>query len=535
MNLVAEANRTIRKAPVKLTWQKKNWSTNDIIKMLQEVDKKDAIDLELFAQSFKTNSIKKTSRKIWQFIRQNIRYENDGYNFQHIKTPAALWKTKIGDCKSFSVFAGAILQNLRIPYKYRFVSYSDDSQPTHVFVVVPNGNKEIILDAVWPVFNTTKQYTFKMDKKGVLARIEGPQVSGILQEVGDFFNVFNDGALGNWKKAFNTQFDLIQSKEGSTQRLNDLLIYQRNLLNQAQQSGQLDYKKFIKLESWSDRLVLRSYKPAKFGQQILKWVFFPIPSIFSTSKKQSLIVFLREGAEFFAYLHLPLEVVNNPNASKILKKVAFQQEQAEIIMDGLGLSQAAFDQIIDSEIRERHGISAKQFVVQNLEDDFKTQQSSGTRPLVGEPVSATVVAAISAAVVAIVGLISTLLIIKDRRRRAGQDFINATMAQGDFGPWACQYLATLDAPRKMIKNCEELAEQNPDGIPSVLIQTNNSSNNGNGGGNDLQTTQKAGFKFLGIDWKGWAAGTLILVGLTWEDEKPKRKKKKTKKKTKKKK
>lgn len=140
--------------------------TRDIIETVLYGDGKSAWYTKDFAQTLKGKTVMDTCRNIWEFVKTQIPYVLDPVGKQNIKSPGRLWAEKAGDCKSFSVFTASCLKNLGIPYGYRFASYSKtDPTPTHVYVYVPQGKKEIILDSVWTgPFNTQKQYTYKEDK-----------------------------------------------------------------------------------------------------------------------------------------------------------------------------------------------------------------------------------------------------------------------------------------------------------------------------------------------------------------------------------
>ncbi len=95
-------------------------------------------------------------------MKDNIRYVEDSVHFQDIRLPNRLIKDGKGDCKSFAMFTASILENLGIPYKFVYTSYTDNRVPQHVYVQTDNG---IIIDAVWRQFNDEKPYTYKYLKK----------------------------------------------------------------------------------------------------------------------------------------------------------------------------------------------------------------------------------------------------------------------------------------------------------------------------------------------------------------------------------
>ena len=112
---------------------------------------------------FKGQNEKETASNIWGFLKNNINYIEDSVHFQDIKLPNRLVKEKKGDCKSFSMFAASILENLGIPYKFAYTSYTNNKTPQHVYIQTDSG---YIIDAVWNKFNSEKKYTYKYLKKG---------------------------------------------------------------------------------------------------------------------------------------------------------------------------------------------------------------------------------------------------------------------------------------------------------------------------------------------------------------------------------
>lgn len=113
------------------------------------------------AQKFKGVTEIATCQNIFNFLKNDIRYVADG-GHQKVKLPSALLREKVGDCKSFSLFTGAILSNLGIGWKYVLVSYREDPTPTHIYVVTDSG---IIIDAVYGTFNKEKQPIHKFYHK----------------------------------------------------------------------------------------------------------------------------------------------------------------------------------------------------------------------------------------------------------------------------------------------------------------------------------------------------------------------------------
>ena len=109
------------------------------------------------AKSFRGRNEEETCKKIFDYIVANFSYVADRKE-QVIKLPSALLKYKVGDCKSYALFTAAILENLKIPYKFVFTSYNSNPIPGHVYVTTDGG---CIIDAVYGKFNKEKTPTFK--------------------------------------------------------------------------------------------------------------------------------------------------------------------------------------------------------------------------------------------------------------------------------------------------------------------------------------------------------------------------------------
>lgn len=125
------------------------------------------------ARQFQGETELQTCKNIFDFLKTQIRYEADG-SHQKVKLPSALMRERVGDCKSYSLFTGAILSNLGIGWKYVLVSYREDPTPTHIYVVTDSG---IIIDAVWGIFNSEKVPTHKYYHKPIDMKIS--TISGI--------------------------------------------------------------------------------------------------------------------------------------------------------------------------------------------------------------------------------------------------------------------------------------------------------------------------------------------------------------------
>ncbi len=150
-------------------------STGDIISAITTSHEKYKPEYKKIALFFKGSNPKQTGKKLFDFLKNNVRYIIEPGDKQTVKSPAAILAQGHGDCKHYSLFAGGVLQQLGVPFAYRFASYKTfDPQPGHVFVVIhPGTEKEIWIDPVLSTFDYKKPYTYAKDKRMALYTVSG--------------------------------------------------------------------------------------------------------------------------------------------------------------------------------------------------------------------------------------------------------------------------------------------------------------------------------------------------------------------------
>ncbi len=132
----------------------------DIRDLLEKLVPKAAKQMKDFACKFKGKTQEQTCKNIFDYIKSNFSYVAD-QDEQIIKLPSALLKYKVGDCKSYSLFTAAILENLGISYKFVYTSYNSNPVPHHVYVTTKAG---CIIDVVYGKFNQEKEPIYKYEK-----------------------------------------------------------------------------------------------------------------------------------------------------------------------------------------------------------------------------------------------------------------------------------------------------------------------------------------------------------------------------------
>lgn len=150
----------------------KEGDTLDILKEVLATYLANWRDTERLAPHFKAATLESTLRNVWQFVKTHVPYKVDPEGWQFPKAPARLWADKQGDCKSYSIFIASVLQNIGIPYQFKFVAWKPEQPLRHVYITVPDtkapNGKYWILDAVLNQFNKEDPYAY--------SRIEMPDV-----------------------------------------------------------------------------------------------------------------------------------------------------------------------------------------------------------------------------------------------------------------------------------------------------------------------------------------------------------------------
>ncbi len=145
--------------------EKQQAENPDIIRAIEKNYPEAVRIAEPIAIDFKGSNYQDTARKIWKFLRTGVKYEVDPVQKQKIRLPNRFLSDGKGDCKSFALFTASILASLGMFVAFRFVSYNPfNTTPTHVYVVTKDeAGRSIIIDGVWPEFNSEKPYSYKRD------------------------------------------------------------------------------------------------------------------------------------------------------------------------------------------------------------------------------------------------------------------------------------------------------------------------------------------------------------------------------------
>lgn len=158
-----------------------NSTTYDTLKYMAQWSNKYAYQMKQIAPLLKGRTIQETVNNIYQFLYNHFQYKLDG-SLQNLYSPSAAWHfRKTGfDCKTYSLLASCILQNLNIKHSFRMVQQLGimPGEWSHVYVIVTADNKEYVIDATT---HTNKQvsYTKKYDHEMKHLGLASPSVYGL--------------------------------------------------------------------------------------------------------------------------------------------------------------------------------------------------------------------------------------------------------------------------------------------------------------------------------------------------------------------
>lgn len=158
-----------------------NSTTYDTLRFMAQWSEKYAYQMKRIAPLLRGKSIEETANNIYQFLYNHFQYKLDG-ELQNLYSPSAAWHfRKTGfDCKTYSILASTILQNLGITHAFRMVQQAGimPGEWSHVYVVVPNGEKHAIIDATThnnKEVSFTKKHDYTMKHRGLAS----PYINGL--------------------------------------------------------------------------------------------------------------------------------------------------------------------------------------------------------------------------------------------------------------------------------------------------------------------------------------------------------------------
>ncbi|WP_163398162.1 transglutaminase domain-containing protein [Flavobacterium fluviatile] len=150
-----------------------NSDTFDSLRFMAEWAQKYANQMSKVAPKLNGRNLQETAKKIYDFLYHHFQYRIDE-ELQNLYSPSAAWhfREKGFDCKTYSILASTILQNLQIPHAFRMVQQAGMAPDrwSHVYVIVPSGNNHYVIDATThsnKEVSFTKKYDYIMKHRGL--------------------------------------------------------------------------------------------------------------------------------------------------------------------------------------------------------------------------------------------------------------------------------------------------------------------------------------------------------------------------------
>jgi hypothetical protein len=187
-----------------------------------------------FASYMRGNTLYDTCRNIWSFWYHRCKYKEDQEGLEQLRTPSRTYWEGAGfepnadpedfglDCDDFADAVSQTLLNLGIPNFLRIARYPLKDYFQHVYVMVPNGKQNIIIDCVLDAFDQEKfpaetkdflimdTYSFKGIDVAVLSGIG--DTAPLLEVVtgSDFFSLSGLGETPDEKKEMDALYQHIK-------------------------------------------------------------------------------------------------------------------------------------------------------------------------------------------------------------------------------------------------------------------------------------------------------------------------------------
>lgn len=88
---------------------------------------------------------------IQNWVRDNIRYTQDVYNVETMKTPLALLESRMGDCDDMATLTGSLLQSVGHPVRYVAVGQGGAEDYSHVYLETKIGARWVGVETTEPM------------------------------------------------------------------------------------------------------------------------------------------------------------------------------------------------------------------------------------------------------------------------------------------------------------------------------------------------------------------------------------------------
>jgi len=222
------------------------------VQIMNEIIEKYHYQVADLAKTLEGNSELETCKNVWDFVFNHIQYKRDKVDKETLSVPARIWLNRSkestpSDCDEHTVFCGALLYCLGIPFKIRIAGY-DGNAFSHVYLVTQS---DICVDTVLHAFNKEAYFTTKKDFK--IMQIE------TLQGVEEPVELDGLGSLGTVDGLINSanEFDSQESEFLDEEEIENLDPTALNGVQDALMQEEVAARKFSKAQM---KLALEMYQ-----------------------------------------------------------------------------------------------------------------------------------------------------------------------------------------------------------------------------------------------------------------------------------
>lgn len=333
-----------------------------------------------FAKATRTGNKLEDCAILWRFAKNYIRYSVDPDGWQFIQSPGALWKSKLGDCKSFTVFTSSVLRWWGIPHVIRFTSKdADPSAPfTHVYVVALINGQRVPVDPVWEQFGTEHEHAKEKDFEMKVATISGA-LKGVPPKM-DLANMTEaELSLQIHRQRLALKKEI--AKKRNIPRLTAAYarqIQQTDNLIKATQKGPdavdaaIDDISVGGIGSIDGPKKKNPNKPPrleKLGEKIKKAAGKALKVVTAPARlvgKAAMEVMIPKSAVFFKYLFVTKPDMIQRMPSEARKKRKKAEEVAKFITEGLGMKTEHFMGLVRNGILKNEGMEPEALLAKEL-------------------------------------------------------------------------------------------------------------------------------------------------------------------------
>ncbi len=237
-----------------------NGNVFDTILEMERIVKKTLPDTKEIAPLLQAGNAEQTCRNVWNFVYQHIQYTLDKSGVEQLRRPARTWHDrKAGvDCDCYSIFISSILMNLGIDHYFRMTKYNGKPDFQHIYIIVPKKlgqdlsrkNNYYALDCVVDSFDKEVPFSQKHDKKMMpIQYLNGLESNSRPGWGAEFIGIGETAGLGATPSLKDIGIDLLTRTKIHLENTRDMLKKVPGIIpNSKTYLAQLEFV----LKSWDD-------------------------------------------------------------------------------------------------------------------------------------------------------------------------------------------------------------------------------------------------------------------------------------------